>query len=119
MSINKFTDILAWQKSRILAKEVYVSFSSSRDFGFRDQILRAAVSVMNNIAEGYGRKGNKEFAYHLRVSKGSCLEVQSMLFLALDLHYIDTDRFNELMLISVQTLQLLNAFLASMDGSRE
>ncbi|MBD3281859.1 four helix bundle protein [Candidatus Uhrbacteria bacterium] len=113
MSIKSFTDILAWKKSRILAKEIYVSFSKSRDFGFRDQIQRASVSVMNNIAEGFGRRGNKEFAYHLRVAKGSCLEVQSMLFLALDLGYIDTNRFDELMLISVQVHQLINAFISS------
>lgn len=113
MSIKSFEDILAWQKSRLLAKEVYVTFLVSRDFGFKDQIQRAAVSVMNNIAEGYGRRGNKEFVYHLRVAKGSCLEVQSMLYLAVDLGYIDTNRFNELRLLSVQTHQLLNAFIAS------
>jgi four helix bundle protein len=113
MGIKSFVDILAWQKSRILAKEVYVTFSKSRDFGFRDQIERASVSIMNNIAEGFGRRGNREFAYHLRVAKGSCLEVQSMLYLALDLRYIDMDRFDELMLISVQVHQLLNAFISS------
>ncbi|MFZ6015912.1 MAG: four helix bundle protein [Patescibacteria group bacterium] len=116
MGFKQFTEILAWQKARLLAKETYVTFSGIRDYGFRDQIQKAAVSVMNNIAEGYGRRGNKEFVYFLRIAKGSCLEVQSMLYLALDLNYIDTKRFNELMLISVHVLQLLNALIGSLKG---
>lgn len=72
MSIARFEDSIAWQKSKVLCVEIYKQFENHKDFGFRDQIQRAAVSVMNNIAEGFERKGNKEFAYFLYVAKGSC-----------------------------------------------
>ena len=76
MKIERFEDILAWHKAKVLTVEIYKQFENSKDFGFRDQIQRAAVSVMNNIAEGFERKSNKEFAYFLYVAKGSCGEVR-------------------------------------------
>jgi len=96
--IEKFEDILAWQESKELVALVYQEFRNCRDYAFRDQIQRAAVSVMNNIAEGYERKGNKEFAKFLYISKGSCGEVRSMLYLSLELGYIcktDFDKFHD------------------------
>jgi len=80
--INRFEDIEAWQKARRLVSEVYktsTSGSFARDFSFRDQIRRAAVSIMSNIAEGFGRSGNREFIQFLSVAKGSTSEVQSQL----------------------------------------
>ncbi len=75
-----------------MAGQVYQSFGvgspAERDFGFRDQIQRAAVSVMNNIAEGFERKSKKEFAHMLQIAKGSCGEVRSMFYLAEDLSYL-------------------------------
>ena len=65
MRIQRFEDIMAWQKSKLLAVQIYKLFENSKDFAFRDQIHRASVSVMNNIAEGYERKSNKEFIYFL------------------------------------------------------
>jgi four helix bundle protein len=88
VKIERFQDAIAWQKTKQLCVEVYKTFENSKDFGFRDQIQRAAVSVMNNIAEGFERKGNKEFAYFLYVAKGSCGEVRSMLILAKELNKI-------------------------------
>ena len=61
MSIQRFEDVVAWQKAKELSIQIYKSFKSSRDFGYRDQIQRASVSVMNNIAEGFERQTNKEF----------------------------------------------------------
>ena len=63
MRIERFEDVIAWQKAKGLAVLIYMLFESSKDFGFKDQIQRAAVSIMNNIAEGFERKSNKEFAY--------------------------------------------------------
>ena len=61
MGIEKFEDLIAWQKAQVLAVEIYGKFGGSRDFGFKDQICRASVSISNNIAEGFDRKTNKEF----------------------------------------------------------
>lgn len=91
MKIEKFEDILAWQKSRNFVGSIYDSFKQNKDFAFRDQITRAAVSVMNNIAEGFERRGDKELKYYLYISKGSCGEVRSMLYLAADLKYITVE----------------------------
>jgi four helix bundle protein len=85
MKIERFEDIVAWQKARVLCVEVYKAFELSKDYGFKDQIQRASVSVMNNIAEGFERRSNKEFIYFLYIAKGSCGEVRSMLILAKEL----------------------------------
>ncbi len=76
MRMERFEDIIAWQKAKDLSVMIYRLFEHSKDFGFKDQIQRASVSIMNNIAEGFERKGNKEFAYFLFISKGSCGEVR-------------------------------------------
>lgn len=70
MKIERFEDVIAWQKAKEFSVGVYSLFSESRDFGFRDQIQRASVSVMNNIAEGFERKSNKEFKHFLFIAKG-------------------------------------------------
>lgn len=71
-----------WQASRKLVRTVYEIFSSIHDFSFRDQITRASLSIMNNIAEGHERDSKKEFARFLKIAKGSCGEVRSMLLIA-------------------------------------
>lgn len=91
MKIEKFEDIEAWQKARKLVEEVYQVTGRGRfsmDFGLRDQIRRAAVSIMSAIAEGFGRRSNREFANFLNYSHGSIAELQSNLYVALDLDYI-------------------------------
>lgn len=89
----KVEDIIAWQKSKELTIQIYSLFEGSKDFGFKDQIERASVSVMNNIAEGFERKGNKEFMHFLYIAKGSCGEVRSMLIVANELGKIKPDDF--------------------------
>ncbi len=93
MRIERFEDIKAWQKAKDLSVAIYRLFEASKDFGFKDQIQSASVSVMNNIAEGFERKGNKEFSYFLYVAKGSCGEVRSMLILAKELGKINENDF--------------------------
>lgn len=111
MNINNFQDIQAWQKARELSIEIYKEFGGIKDFGFRDQITRASVSVMNNIAEGFGMSNNKEFARFLTYSKASLIEVQSMLILAQDLNFISHEKYNILYQLSVETQNLIGGFI--------
>jgi len=112
--IEKFEDIIAWQEARTFVRDIYVPFKACRDYAFRDQIQRAVVSIMNNIAEGYERKGNKEFAKFLYIAKGSCAEVRSMLFISLDLGYIDKNKFEMLTEKSLKISRMLSNFIKSL-----
>lgn len=98
-SFKRFEDIQAWQKARLGTKRVYeVSKNAefARDFGLCNQIRRASVSVMANLAEGNGRRTNIDFASYVVQAHGSAAEVQSHLYVALDLKYIGREEFNEL-----------------------
>lgn len=88
-SVNSFEELEIWQEARILVKEVYALTSPINDYGFKDQVRRAVVSVMNNIAEGFERSSNKDFIRFLFIAKTSCGEVRSMLYLGLDLLYFE------------------------------
>lgn len=88
MSIKSFEEIIAWQKARELTKQVYKTFAHCKDYSFKNQMERASVSIMNNIAEGFERQTNKEFRNFLFIAKGSSGEVRSMSILAQDLKYI-------------------------------
>ena len=94
--IVRFEDIIAWQKARELTNLVYRELCYNKDYSFRDQIKRAVISVMNNIAEGFERKSNNEFRQFLYIAKGSCGEVRSMLYIADDERYITKEKFDEL-----------------------
>lgn len=111
MSIKNFEEIIVWQKAKELTIKIYQSFKVSRDFGFKDQIERASVSIMNNIAEGYERSGNKEFKHFLFIAKGSCGEVRSMLYLALQLNYISKKSFDEMYNQSLEIAKMLSGFI--------
>ncbi|MGA3144910.1 MAG: four helix bundle protein [Verrucomicrobiota bacterium] len=118
--IQKFEDILAWQKARELTREVYAHSKTgafAKDFGLRDQIQRASVSVMGNVAEGYDRGGDKEFIQFLSVSKGSCGEVKSHLYVALDQQYINPTQFNQLYNSTDEVGRLLAGFMAYLKQS--
>lgn len=97
-AFGRFEDIQAWQKARAVTKRVYEMTAANefaRDFGLRDQLRRASVSAMANIAEGCARHGDKEFANFLSIARASVAEAQSHLYVALDLGYIDKPRFDE------------------------
>jgi len=99
MVIKRFEDIKAWQTARDLAREVYTVTRTggfSHDYGLRDQITRAAGSIMHNIAEGFDAGSNPEFVRFLGYAKRSCTEVQSQLYVALDQDYLADDLFNRL-----------------------
>lgn len=103
-TIEKFEDLLCWQKARLLTKEIYREFKSSkfkdlniqRDYGFCDQIQRASVSIMSNIAEGFERGTRQEFLNYLYIAKGSAGEVRAQLYVALDAGYLDEEKFKHL-----------------------
>ena len=87
-----FEDLWIWQQARTLVRDIYTDFGKGtpggQDFGFRSQIQKAGISIMNNIAEGFERKSDVEFARFLEISKGSCAEVRSMYYPAEDLNYV-------------------------------
>lgn len=111
MAIRTFEDIIAWQKSKELTTEVYGYFKNTRDYSFRDQIQRASVSIMNNIAEGFERKSNKELKQFLFISKGSCGEVRSMLHLASELEYLTKEISSKLSDKSIEISKMLSGFI--------
>lgn len=95
-TFKTYEEINAWQQGRVLVRDVYALTavgSFSKDFGLKDQIQRAAVSVCSNIAEGFERRGNKEFINFLWIAKGSAAEVSSQLYHAKDLGYISEEDF--------------------------
>jgi four helix bundle protein len=94
--IERFEDLIAWQKARIVVAQIYKVTNLprfSRDFGLANQIRRAAVSVLSNIAEGFERGGLSEFHQFLVIAKGSCAEVRAQLYVAFDAGYIEQEEF--------------------------
>lgn len=114
MKIDKFENIIAWQKSKDLALNIYDAFRSNNDYSFRDQIKRAAVSIMNNIAEGFERGSKKELKRFLYISKASCGEVRSMLYLAFDLNYISQETFRKLHNHATEISKILSGFIKTL-----
>jgi four helix bundle protein len=98
-TFKRFEEIKAWQKGREITRKVYsISNKSafSKDFCLCDQMRRASISIMANIAEGHGRRTGTEFANYLNIARGSAIELQSHLYVALDLNYIGQIEFNEI-----------------------
>jgi four helix bundle protein len=96
---RRFEDLLVWQSARNLCREVYSATFHPRftgDFALKDQVRRAAISIMLNIAEGFARQTNNEFRQFLYIAHGSSAEVQCALYIALDQHYIDQNHFEQL-----------------------
>ncbi|MBZ5611522.1 MAG: four helix bundle protein [Acidobacteriia bacterium] len=114
MVISRFEEIESWQRARDLTAEIYrVSRSGSfgKDFGLRDQIQRSSISTMANIAEGFGRNGKKEFIRYLTVAQASSVELQSHLYIALDLGYITEQDFARLYSMADNLRKLVGGFI--------
>ena len=119
-TIEKFEDIEAWQKARELTREVYAASNTglfAKDYGLRDQIRRAAVSIMSNIAEGFERGGDKEFGQFIAQAKGSSAEVRAQLYVALDQGYIDKLAFDRLAELTIQINRMLAGLMKHLRGS--
>ncbi len=120
--VERFEDLIAWQKARQLTKAIYEATGHgefAKDFALKDQIRRAAVSVMSNIAEGFDRGGRPEFHQFLVIAKGSCAEVRSQLYIALDAGHIDKHTFDELYAISVETARVINGLRSAVYKQRK
>lgn len=110
MKAQRFEELRIWQSARVQCKHIYQTFQTTKDYGFKDQIQRAVVSVMNNIAEGFEKRTDADFAKFLDIAKGSNGELRSMLYLAEDLEYVTADaaetlrQFSEQLSRAIQTL---------------
>ena len=115
--IKKFEDIVAWQEARKLVANIYQLTSKgalAKDYGLRDQIQRAAVSAMTNIAEGFDCESKIEFARFLGIARRSAVEVQSLLYAALDVEYINQETFNAEYQQAEKTKALVGGFKRSL-----
>jgi four helix bundle protein len=120
VKITKFEDIESWKKARTLTSDIYKITATGefvRDFGLKDQIRRASVSILSNIAEGFERGGDKEFSYFLAIAKGSCGEVRAQLYVALDQRYLSQEVFDQLSSNAAEVGQLLSGFIRYLKGS--
>lgn len=113
MGIHRFEDLIAWQKGQDLAIDVYKNFNTCKDWEFRNQLTRAVVSISNNIAEGFDRNTNREFKQFLHISRASCSEVKSMLYLARRLGYLPDDNAVKLINQSVEISRIINGLIKS------
>ena len=120
--IDKFEDLIAWQKARKLTQGIYQTSrwgAFAKDFGLAGQIQRASVSIMSNIAEGFERGGRGEFHQFLSVAKASCAEVRSLLYVALDIKYIDKTEFRKIMDKAEEVGRIVGGLRASVDKQRK
>ena len=109
-TIHRFEDLICWQRARELAKHVYTALRECKDFGFKDQIQRASVSVVSNIAEGFERGTQQEFLNYLFIAKGSAGEVRAQLYVALDAGYLNMETFKSLNNLASECSRLIQSF---------
>ena len=120
--VERFEDLIAWQKARQLTVDIYritAHGEFAKDFGLRDQIRRAAVSVMSNIAEGFDRGSRSEFHQFLVIAKTSCAEVRSQLYVAQDVGYIDQETFDTISSSTSELSRILGGLRAAVQKQRD
>lgn len=113
MVIKKFQDIIAWQKAINIAVEIYRHFHNSKEYAFKDQICKAAISISNNIAEGFDRSSDADFIRFLYIAKGSCSELQSMICLANKLNFLTEELQSSLNQQSDEISRLIRGLIKS------
>jgi four helix bundle protein len=119
--IKKFEDLIAWQKARELTREIYTITRQgdfAKDYGLAGQMQRAAVSIMSNIAEGFERGGRGEFQQFLSIAKASCAELRSQLYVALDIGYVDQNRFSKLLEQAEEVGRIVGGLRVSVERQR-
>ena len=120
--IERFEDLVAWQKARQLTMAIYGATREglfSKDFSLRDQIRGASSSIMSNIAEGFERGGRPEFHQFLVIAKGSCAEVRSQLYVALDAGYLKETEFLRLQSLAVEVAKIVSALRKAVQRQRD
>ncbi len=121
MKVKQFEDLIAWEKARVLTREVY-SFTRQepfcRDFGLSNQMQRAAVSIMSNLAEGFERGSSSEFHQFIVISKASCAELRSQLYVAIDIGYLSEEDFEHLYSLAQEVSRILGGLKASVQRSK-
>lgn len=120
--IERFEDLIAWQKARQLTADIYRVTSKgafAKDFGLRDQIQRAAVSIMSNIAEGFERGSRAEFHQFLVIAKASAAEVRSQLYIAMDAGYLDQPNFDIIMSQATEVSKIIGGLRVSVQRQRD
>lgn len=119
--IKRFEDLIVWQKARELTREIYRCSNKgglAKDYALKDQLRRSAISVMSNIAEGFERGGRAEFHQFLVIAKGSCAELRSQLYAALDAGYIGQEEFELLHSLAEEVARLLGGLRAAVGKKR-
>jgi len=120
--VQRFEDLIAWQKARELTKVIYQmtgESSFSKDFGLRDQIQRAAVSVMSNLAQGFERGSTAEFHQFAVISKASCAEVRSQLYAAFDIGYLSEGQFKQAQALAEEVSRIIGGLRAALQRKKE
>jgi four helix bundle protein len=119
--VERFEDLIAWQKSRVLTRDIYTVTRQpmfAKDAGLSNQIQRAAVSVMSNIAEGFERGNRGEFHQFLSIAKSSCAELRSQLYIAFDIGYIDKPRFDTLLADAEEVARIVGGLRSAVERQR-
>jgi four helix bundle protein len=118
MKIQRFEDLIAWQKAQDFAVEIYSHYKDNRDWDFRNQICRASVSISNNIAEGFDRISKPEFRRFLLFSLASCSEVKSMLYLSKRLNYMGEDKMKQLIQQALEISKIITGLIKSIESPK-
>lgn len=119
MKVNSFRDLIVWQKSFLLAKEIYNStsqFPKHEQYGLTSQIRRCAVSIPSNIAEGYTRRYRREYSQFLKIAAGSGAELETQLLLARDIKYLHEDDYQKISNLLTEVMKMLSTIIRTLDN---
>jgi four helix bundle protein len=117
MKINQFEEIEAWKKSQLVAVRIYKLLQANLDFGFKNQIQRAVISISNNIAEGFDRGSDADFRRFLFIALGSCSEVKSMIYIAHHLSYLSIVDSIQMRKDLTEISRMIKGFIRTLDKS--
>lgn len=122
VKISRFEDLIAWKEARVLTREIYLAAGKGplrQDFGLRDQLQRASVSVMSNIAEGFERLGTGEKVQFMNIARASCAEVKSLLYVCLDNNCLAAESVTELQTRCTRISRLTSGLIRSVSQPRK